>query len=931
MSDIVKLALENAGSSTLKAGVATFGQVFLPGEVPAGAGLIATTSGGVQTVQLDVKTWYPDGSVKMAVLSIERPDIAAGGKVEVTLGTGSAGAQKAIDLAQALQGHSFSVDVNVHGGAHSTVDVLAALQKALAAGTASVWQDGSLATQARVEIPLEGSQRMIFDVTAYKGGGFSVEAQFNNDRVMEAQGGRVTYDVVVNMDGKQALQETVSQSQYQNWHESFSSTSTNGGQGLGSPDAGWLNIRQDIAHLQAAGAVAAYDLGLTIDPAKLASYAAATEAPGWGDPLASNAVSQYMPMSGGRADIGFTTEANVAWLISQDPRAAAYALGQAEAASAVPWNFWDKANGGWLSTDDYPKLWTDGRGGTGKPGDPNSSGLTQQVDNASGWTVDVAHQPDLSFVPYLLTGERWMLDNLQAQASASIMGQWPTARGGADDNVIYGSQVRGAAWALRQVDEAAWAAPDGSAEKAYFQSASDANYAYLVSKIPEWTALQGEAHGWVPGTYGTEGALPPWQQDYFASTVIAAASRGNADALTFLNWEANFLVGRFTHASEGFDMHDGAAYLIAISEAKSGGAVYDTWEQIAAETDARGFSNDNGWAHSDGDYAQLALATLSGIYRLTGSLEAKAAYDALIADHAPYSTAYDFANSPTYAIAAPGKVVGEPSVPSEPNQSVPPPTAEHPTVPEIPSETDAGQTSLAVVLGGDSWQGDPLAAILVDGQEVFRGYISAPHGSAGQRIELGNVAANAEHSVTVKFLNDGWGGSLDLDRNLYVEGVLVNGVSIAEPQSMFTAGDKIFSIAASQPKPDVALPRASDGGSSQLGLTQPSQTAPDVLRLSVSGDAWQGDPHFLLFVDGVQMGGERSTSASHSAGQSQVLEILGNFGGGDHELAVRFLNDAWGGSADTDRNLYVDKVEVNGVDQHHQATLNTYGDAVFSF
>jgi len=102
MSDIVKLALENAGSSALEAGIATFGQVFLPGEVPAGSGLIASTSGGVQSVQLDVKTRYPDGSVKMAVLSIERPDIAAGGKVEVTLSIGPADAQKAIDLAQAL-------------------------------------------------------------------------------------------------------------------------------------------------------------------------------------------------------------------------------------------------------------------------------------------------------------------------------------------------------------------------------------------------------------------------------------------------------------------------------------------------------------------------------------------------------------------------------------------------------------------------------------------------------------------------------------------------------------------------------------------------------------------------------------------------------------------------------------------------------------
>ncbi|MDB5376154.1 MAG: hypothetical protein JWR00_600, partial [Rubritepida sp.] len=577
MSDIVKLTLENAGVSNLGAGVATFGQVFLPGEVPAGSGLVANTSDGSQAVQFDVKTRYADGSVKMAVVSMERPDIAAGGHLDVTLATAAPTSAAALDLAQALTGHSFSVDLSVQGGSHTQVDVLAALQKALADGSASVWQEGALATQARVEVPLDGSQRLVFDVTAFKGGGFSVDAQFNNDQAMETTGGRVSYDVVVNMDGKEALRETVDQGQYQNWHESFSSDATDGGQGTGSPDAGWLNIRQDVAHLQAAGVVAGYDLGLTMDPALLSAFGDATHAAGWGDPLATNNVTQYMPGTGGRPDIGFTTQANTAWLISQDPRAAAYAMGQAEAAGSVPWNFWDAAHNTWLSTDNYPNLWTDGRGGTGTPGDGTSTGLTQQVDGQTGWTADSAHQPSLSFVPYVLTGERWMLDNLEAQAAWNIVGQWPAVRGGADDNLVDTNQVRGAAWALRGVDDAAWAAPDGSAEKTYLQNASDANYAWLVSKIPEWTAQQGEAHGWVPGSYGADGAMPPWQQDYFASTVIAAASRGNADALTFLNWESNFLVGRFTHAAEGFDMHDGAAYLVAISDQASGAALYTTW------------------------------------------------------------------------------------------------------------------------------------------------------------------------------------------------------------------------------------------------------------------------------------------------------------------------------------------------------------------
>ncbi|TCH96308.1 hypothetical protein EJV46_20210 [Roseococcus sp. SYP-B2431] len=963
MSDLVKLSFDNAGAATLQSGVATLGQVFLPGEIPSGSSLTALTGGTSLHVQMDVKTRYEDGSVKMAVLSVERPALAAGASLEVTLATAAPSQAAAIDLKQALAGHSFDVDLSIHGGGHVAVDVLAALQDALAAGTASFWQQGDLATQARVEIPLEGSQRLVFDVTAFKGGGFAVDAQFNNDGAMGATGGAATYHLKVTMDGKQAFNDTVAQAQYQNWHETFSSNATDGGQGTGSPEAGWLNIRQDVAHLQEAGVVAGYDLSLDIDPNMLSGFAAATQAAGWGDPLATNGVTQYMPGTGGRADIGITTEANTAWLISQDPRAAAYALGQAEAAGSVPWNFWDAKNETWLNTTDYPNLWTDGRGGTGSPGDAASPGLTQQVAGGAGWTTDPAHQPSLSFVPYVLTGERWMLDNLQAQAAWNILGQSPAVRGGADDNVINGNQVRGAAWGLREVDNAAWAAPDGSAEKAYFQEASDANYAWLVSKIPEWTAQQGEAHGWVPGSYGADGALPPWQQDYFASTVIAAASRGNADALTFLEWQSNFLVGRFTQAAQGFDEHDGATYLIAISDPVSGAAPYKTWAEIGAQTEARGWSNGDGWSQSQGDYAQLAAASLAGIHRLTGSSEAKAAYEALIADGAPFVSTSDFSRDPTYAIAGPGAPAGKPApIPDSPSAPVPKPEPTPvatpdpipgPAIPAQPGDT----VQLSVVLGADSWNGHPIGVVRVDGQEVFRGEIAAQHATGGARYDLGSFAGDVAHTVTVEFLNDAWGGAMAMDRNLYVEAVLADGVDTGFHHALTADGHAAFTLPASGalapqapaqetvnaaiPKPspdggaDSALPgdgaQAIVGAGDALPAAEAGTGAADLLRVTISQDAYQGDAHYLLLIDGVPVGGERAATALHGSGEADVIEILGSFGREDHSLTVRFLNDAWGGSESADRNLYVEAVEFNGVDQHAHAALTQNGDAVFSF
>ncbi|MFC7552450.1 hypothetical protein ACFQU7_09540 [Pseudoroseomonas wenyumeiae] len=83
--------------------------------------------------------------------------------------------------------------------------------------------------------------------------------------------------------------------------------------------------------------------------------------------------------------------------------------------------------------------------------------------------------------------------------------------------------------------------------------------------------------------------------------------------------------------------------------------MFNTWSEIGATTASYGWSNGDGWSHTDGDYAQLAMATLSGIAELTGSQAAADAYHALLADNAPFVSDSDFSRDPTFAIVAPGE------------------------------------------------------------------------------------------------------------------------------------------------------------------------------------------------------------------------------------------------------------------------------------
>jgi hypothetical protein len=102
--------------------------------------------------------------------------------------------------------------------------------------------------------------------------------------------------------------------------------------------------------------------------------------------------------------------------------------------------------------------------------------------------------------------------------------------------------------------------------------------------------------------------------------------------------------------------------------------------------------------------------------------------------------------------------------------------------------------------------------------------------------------------------------------------------------------------------------------SAPVTITDPVVTPPstvtigsgsDTLALKVSEDAYQGNAQFVVSVDGKQVGGTQTATASHAAGQSQTFDVMGTFAAGKHTATVNFLNDAYGGSPSLDRNLYV--------------------------
>ena len=67
----------------------------------------------------------------------------------------------------------------------------------------------------------------------------------------------------------------------------------------------------------------------------------------------------------------------------------------------------------------------------------------------------------------------------------------------------------------------------------------------------------------------------------------------------------------------------------------------------------------------------------------------------------------------------------------------------------------------------------------------------------------------------------------------------------------------------------------------------------DTLVLGVSEDAYLGNAQFTVSVDGKQLGGTFTATTLHASGASQNFTFKGDFGSGQHAVAVKFLNDAW--------------------------------------
>ena len=208
------------------------------------------------------------------------------------------------------------------------------------------------------------------------------------------------------------------------------------------------------------------------------------------------------------------------------------------------------------------------------------------------------------------------------------------------------------------------------------------------------------------------------------------------------------------------------------------------------------------------------------------------------------------------------------------------------------SSGSGSATGLILNMSEDAYQGDAQFTVSVNGHQVGSTYTATASNTAGQSqaISIPTTLGSGTDTVGITFLSDAYGGSVNTDRNLYLDSATVNGVTVSGRGTLLSPGTDTFSFNASNP----------------------ATVLTSTLALNVSEDTYQGNAEMVVSV-GNQVMGYYTVTASHSAGQSQTITIA-NIPESlqAHDIAVAFVNDAYGGSASLDRNLYLNSMQFDG-------------------
>lgn len=517
-----------------------------------------------------------------------------------------------------------------------TVSAASALASAVATN-ARKHLSGPLANEYTLVLPFkqEGTDTSHPQLTArlhvrlYDGGARArTDMVIENNWAYNPDPGNLTYELTVKQNNNVVLhQPAFTHNHHSRWHKIFWQGS--------EPMA---RVTHHAPYLARSKVLFNYDVTLPIPDSVLESEK--TSLANSDTSLMGNAfILRYFGTTGARAEIGPYPRWTALFLITQDERAKQSMLVNADAAAGIPIHYRDAEDDLPLNLDRRPGVTA--KFGTATPQDALPSMTYSQTD----WSPDTAHQGSFAFVPYLITGDVFYLDEITFWAAWNMAIVNPGYRGGSQ-GLINSDQLRGQAWALRSIGEAARALPDDHPSRSYFHSKLLNNLNWYASQYSEGSSAVSPL-----GAMEVGGTNAPWQQDFMTIVVSQLINDGYRDeAQSFFNFITKFAVGRFENHPQ-YCMQQAPAYYLSLRDATTNNYL-STWDGLFkrnfGNVECSSFTTVNGSPTAPNGYAANARAMLAAAHT-AGHPSALTAHNNFVNNYTP-DMRPSFLTNPTWAL-----------------------------------------------------------------------------------------------------------------------------------------------------------------------------------------------------------------------------------------------------------------------------------------
>lgn len=429
----------------------TIGHAFKQGEV--GPGSIAL-SGASVSAQATEKNYWPDGSVKFAILA-GTASLTANTPATITVAAGTASSGTALttaDLKTAMSGQTCSIDCGAFGTVSwATTDFDSPFQTWVSGHKMSSWI-------YRKAVGADAHLVGWLEVRLFSTGAVEVLPWIENGYIAVASPTGKTATYAFTLGATQRFSQSM-EVRHHTRTVLIGASSQAGGTELSY----WLGAdpqvtpRHNVERLMETELVPTYR-AIVASPSVTASYTPFQQGGFTYD-------TDYMPSTGYAAPIGLLPAHDVAYLVSSLSTTYGSVVRNGFSAGRYGLHYREETAGSGqykpLRFSSYPTKVVWSGAGIYNSGASTTTNYTPNAGGTQPPLWDTAHAPSVGYMAYLLTGRFYFMEQVQFAATVEYLAQNDSFRGGSSNviNVDY-LQTRHLAWALRTLVQALTVTPD---------------------------------------------------------------------------------------------------------------------------------------------------------------------------------------------------------------------------------------------------------------------------------------------------------------------------------------------------------------------------------------------------------------------------------------------------------------------------------------